>query len=73
MTYTRIRSYRLDGTFTGCEHLYMTDSFRVASERFWKEYPEHKNCSLEISFVHDDTPEEKEYIDVCRRCGVIHF
>ena len=72
MTYIRIRSYYLDGTFTGCEHLYMTDSFRVASERFLREYPEHKNCSLEISFVHDDIPEEKEYIDVCRRCGVIH-
>lgn len=72
MTYIRIKSYYKNGTFTGCEHLYTCDDYRKAEERFYREYPTHRNCWLEVSFIKDDDPEWAEYIKVCYRCGVVN-
>lgn len=72
MKYIRIKSYYQSGEFTFAEQLYTTDSQVKALEWFRKDYPSHDGCILVAETIDGDDPENREYIEVCRRCGCIN-
>lgn len=72
MLYVRVKSYYQDGRFTGCEHLYLTDNQCKALERFHAEYPAHNDCICVAEYIDSDDPKQREYFEVCCRCGCVH-
>lgn len=70
MIYTRVRSYE-KGKMVA-EWLYRTDNQVVALEKARRDYPEHERCILVAEYVDSSDEHWKEYVDVCRRCGVIY-
>lgn len=71
MQFVRIRSY-LDGTFTGCEHLYMGNDQVKALERFRAEYPEHEKCIIVAENYDSEKEENKAHFAACLRCECVH-
>lgn len=71
MQFVRIRSYQ-DGTFTGCEHLYMGNDQVPALERFRAEYPEHEKCVLIAENYDSEKEENKAHFAACLRCECVH-
>lgn len=72
MLYTRIKSYYQDGRFTGCEHLYLGNDHVNALLRFRAEYPAHDSCICVAETIDSDAPENREYFEICCRCGCVH-
>lgn len=70
MKYVRIQSYFQSKLVA--EHLYYGDDHVRAIEAFRKEYPEHDSCIVVASTIEGDSQKWQEYVNVCRRCGLVN-
>lgn len=70
--FTRICSYRQNGEFTTCEHLYARSQSK-ALEWFRKDYPEHKDCILVAETIEEDLDNPSEWFKACVNTGCVHY
>lgn len=73
MLYTRIRSYHKGHLVA--EHAYAGSDNEKAIERFYNEYPEHKNCTIKADLIDSDdkNPNIQRWFKAARAVDCVHF
>lgn len=71
MTYTRIKSNLLDGTYCGDWLVIASDTVK-ALEKFYREYPEHKGNRITVEpFDPENGESAKKLYDIYKSCNCI--
>lgn len=73
MKFVRIRTYLADGSdrWTGLDHIYYGDDEAKALDRFYKRYPEHKDCFVVAETIDLSWQNDAEFIEAFMKCGCL--